>query len=205
MGDADDQRTLPPYWLVHALTWPARIDQWSLARAALVWAPALEEALPRAARDVRYVAQAYHQRHGGSVVFFSDLEAFLEGEDTSWRERRTEPRVALDQLLHGDLAVPSLLLLISRYAHRILTLNPRTPALDAHDRDVGATASPAWQREAVRQAVTLQLAADWPAHIRRLIDEGRLRPLASPAPVGAQVSSEPSFGSVGHAILPPPD
>jgi hypothetical protein len=158
MGDAEDQPELPPYWLVHALTWPARIDQWSLARAALVWAPSLETALPRAARDVRHVAEAYHQDHGGSVVFFSDLDAYLTREDTSWRERRTEPRAALDQLLHGDLAVPSLLLLISRFAHRILA---------------DATTPPSWQREAVRQAVALQLAADWPAHIRRLIDEGR--------------------------------
>ncbi len=203
MGDAGNQLELPPYWLVHALTWPARIDQWSLARAALVWAPALEEALPRAARDVRYVAQAYHQHYGGSVVFFSDLDAFLEREDTSWRERRTEPRAALDQLLHGDLAVPGLLLLISRYAHRILGLSPHTPALDTRDAD--ATRDAAWQREAVRQAIALQLAVDWPAHIRCLIDEGRLTPPASPASVGDRVSREPSSGSVGHSVLPPPD
>lgn len=177
MGDADDQLELPPYWLVHALTWPARIDQWSLARAALVWAPALEGTLPRAARDVRYVAQTYHQHHGGSVLFFSDLEAFLETEGTSWRERRTEPRAALDQLLHGDLAVPALLLLISHYAHEILALSPSAPALGTCD--AGATPALAWQREAVRQAIALQLAVDWPAHIRRLIDEGRLAPRAS--------------------------
>jgi hypothetical protein len=158
MGDAEDERALPPYWLVHALTWPVRIDEWSLARAALVWAPPLEASLPPSARDVRDVAEAYHEHHSGSVVFFSDLEAFLEREGTSWRERRTEPRVALDHLLHGDLAVPSLLLLISRYAHKIIA---------------DAAAAPSWQREAVRRALALQLAADWPAHIRRLIDEGR--------------------------------
>lgn len=173
MDDADDDLVeLPPYWLVHALTWPARIDQWSLARAALVWAPALDGTLPRAAQEVRQVAEAYHQRNGGSVVLFSDLEAFLD-EDTDWRERRIEPRAAVDELLHEDLAMPSLLLLISRYAHRIVALNPRAAALDARDRVASGTASPAWQREAVRQALALQLAVDWPAHIRRLIGEGR--------------------------------
>ena len=194
MGDAEDQLELPPYWLVHALTWPPRIDQWSLARAALVWAPALEGELPRAARDVRHVAEAYHQHYGGSVVLFSDLDAFLESEETSWRERRTEPRAALDQLLHGDLAVPSLLLLISRYAHTILTLTAPTPAPDTDN--TGAPTSTAWQREAVRQAVALQLAADWPAHVRRLIDEGRLTPPpASLASVSEQESGEPGPGS----------
>src|SRR5947199_332687 len=151
MGEAGDQLQLPPYWLVHALSWPARIDEWSLARAALVWVPALAGALPRAARDVRHVAQAYHQNHGGSVVFFSDLEAFLEKDHSGWRERRTEPREALDQILHGDLAVPGLLLLISRYAHRILTLDPRAPILGTGD--AAAAPNPAWQREAVRGAI----------------------------------------------------
>lgn len=174
MGDADDQLEAPPYWLVHALTWPARIDQWSLARAALVWAPALAGALPRAARDVRHVAEAYHKQHGGGVVFFSDLDAFLRSEQTSWRERRTDPRAALDQILDADLAVPGLLLLISRYAHRILAFNPRTPPRETGD--AGVRSDPAWQREAVRRAIALQLAADWPAHIRRLIEEGRLTP-----------------------------
>ena len=162
MGDADDQRGLPPYWLVHALTWPARIDRWSLARAALVWVPALAGPLPRAARDVRYVAEAYHHAHGGSVVFFSDLDGFLDEQGTSWRERRTEPRAALDQLLQGDPTVPTLLLLISWYAHKILSRNPRAPT-----SGTGATPIPAWQREAVRQAITLQLAADWPRVARQ--------------------------------------
>ena len=193
MGDAEDQLELPPYWLVHALTWPARIDQWSLARAALVWAPALEGPLPRAARDVRYVAQTYHQHYGGSVLFFSDLEAFLETEGTSWRERRTEPGAALDQLLHGELAVPVLLLLISHYAHEILALDPRAPTPGT--REAGATPAPAWEREAVRQAIALQLAVDWPAHIRRLIDEGRLVQLGSsrdesdPSPQGIRLQT----------------
>ena len=42
--------------------------------------------------------------------------------------------------------------------------------------DAGVRSGPAWQREAVRRAIALQLAADWPAHIRRLIEEGRLTP-----------------------------
>lgn len=176
MDDAVDQLEPPPYWLIHALTWPARIDQWSLARTALVWVPALAGPLPRAAQDVRYVAEVYHQRHGGSVVFFSDLDAFLEEEGTSWRERRTDPQAALDHLLNGDLAVPGLLLLISWYAHKILAHNPRTPTPDPRSAD--ATPAPAWQREAVRQAIALQLAVDWPAHMQRLTDEGQLTPPA---------------------------
>jgi hypothetical protein len=158
MGDVGDQFELPPFWLVHALTWPARIDQWSLARAALVWVPALAGPLPRAAADVRYVAGVYHQVYGGSVVFFSDLDGLLDEERTSWRERRTDPREALDQLLQGDLTVPTLLLLISWYAHKVLTRNPRAPTSGTY-----ATPIPAWQREAVRQAIALQLAADWPS------------------------------------------
>ena len=166
MGDISDLFQPPPYWLVHALTWPARIDQSRLARAALVWVPPLAGPLPRAAQDVRYVADAYCEAHGGGVIFFSDLDAFLDEEGTSWRERRTEPGVALDQTLNGDLAVPGLLLLISWYAHQILASSPRTSPDDTHD---GATTpTPAWEREAVRQAIALQLAADWPAHIRRL-------------------------------------
>lgn len=183
MGDAGDQLELPPYWLVHALTWPARIDQWNLARAALVWAPALAGALPRAVRGVREVAQTYHQRHGGKVVFFSDLEALLKEEGSNWSERRTEPRAALDQLLHGDLAVPGLLLLISRYAHRILAGNPQTATVETR---AAMPSHPVWEREAVREAIALQLVADWPAHIRRLIGEGRLTPSASLAPARDQ-------------------
>ena len=181
VGDAGDQLQPPPYWLVHALTWPARIDQWSLARAALVWVPPLAGPLPRAARDVRHVADAYREAHGGSVIFFSDLDAFLDEEGTSWRERRTDPRDALDQALHGNLAVPGLLLLISWFAHQVLARNPRTPTRDTPD--AATTPRPAWQREAVRQAIALQLAADWPAHIQRLT------PAAAPPPPALDIEA----------------
>jgi hypothetical protein len=161
---------------------------------------------------VRHVAQAYHRHYGGSVVFFSDLEGFLVEEETSWRERRTEPRAAVDQLLNGDLAVPSLLLLVSRYAHGILSLNPRAPVLraaDARDADAAAGGHGApvsgWRREAVRQAIALQLAVDWPAHVRRLAEEGRLEPRVSPAPAAAgdQRIGEAGCGPVGDAAALP--
>lgn len=169
MGDGD-LLELPPYWLVHALTWPARIDQWSLARAALVWVPSVTGSLPRAARDVQHVAEVYHQVYDGNVVFFSDLDGFLDEEGTSWRERRTDPRLALDQLLNGELTVPGLLLPIGWHAHKILTEDGRTSAGDVDD--AAGVPVPAWRREAVRQAIALQLAIDWPAHIRRLIEQG---------------------------------
>ena len=159
---------------------------------------------------MRYVAQAYHQHYGGSVVFFSDLEAFLEEEGTSWRERRTDPRAALDQLLHGHLTVPVLLLLVSRYAHRILARDPRTPApgTGTGDGDGDTRPDPAWQREAVRQAIAVQLAVDWPAHIRHLIEEGRVTPPAVAASGGEQgrseQGSEPESGGAGDPPDPPP-
>lgn len=172
MGDTGVQLALPPFWLIHALTWPPRIDQWSLARAALVWVPSAAGPLPRAARDVRHVAEVYHQVHSGSVVFFSDLDDFLDEEGTSWSERRTDPHLALDQLL-DEMTVPSLLLPIGWHAHQILT-GGRASADPGED--MGAEPVPAWRREAVRRAIALQLAADWPAHIRRLSEQGRLAP-----------------------------
>jgi hypothetical protein len=185
MGDGGDRlETAPPYWLVQALTWPTRVGDWSLARAAFVWAPSLAGPLPRAARDVQYVAEVYHQVRGGAVVFFSDLDGFLDEEGTSWSERRTDVRAALDQLMHGALAVPGLLLLIGRRAHRILADSGHRPTLHGPDEpdspsgpDGGAEPpSPAWEREAVREAVALQLAIDWPAHIRRVAEERRPAP-----------------------------
>lgn len=175
MGDTGDQLELPPYWLVHALTWPPRIDQWSLARAAFVWAPSVAGPLPRAARDVQHVAEVYHEVHDDNVVFLSDLDGFLVEEGTSWRERRTDPRLALDQLLNGELAVPGLLLPIGWHAHEILAANGGASSREADDAGVGAATVPAWRREAVRRAIALQLAADWPAHMRRLAEEGRWR------------------------------
>lgn len=174
MGDTGVQLALPPFWLIHALTWPPRIDQWSLARAALVWVPSAAGPLPRAARDVRHVAEVYHQVHSGNVVFFSDLDDFLDEEGTSWSERRTDPRLALDQLLDDELTVPSLLLPIGWHAHKILTESVRT-SVDPGD-EPGDAPVPAWHREAVRQAIALQLAADWPAHIQRLSEQGRFAP-----------------------------
>jgi hypothetical protein len=185
MGDTGVQLELPPYWLIHALTWPPRIDQWSLARAALVWVPSAAGPLPRAARDVRHVAEVYHQVYNGDVVFFSDLDGFLDEEGTSWSERRTDPRVALDQLLSDELNVPSLLLPIGWHAHKILTDSGR--ASSNQDDDSDAAPIPAWRREAVRRAIALQLVADWPAHIRRLSEEGRLGPPILDGPEGMQL------------------
>ena len=180
MDATGEQYGPPPYWLVHALTWPARIDDWSLARAAFVWAPSLAGPLPRAARDVQHVAEVYHQVHGGTVVFFSDLDRFLVEEETSWRERRTDPRAALDHLLNGDLAVPGLLLLIGRRAHKILADDGRAAA---HDEAGSGPPFPAWEREAMRRAIGLQLVVDWPAHVRRLAEAGPRTPARPTLPL----------------------
>jgi hypothetical protein len=161
VGETDD--LIAPYWLVQALPWPIEAGGWSLAHAAFALAPALAGPQPRDARDVLYVADTYHQIHGGRVVFFSDLAGFLDEEETGWRERRTDPQRGLRQLRHGDQAPPGLLLAVGRRAHTILADTPRA-------QTAGGGTSPsrrfhAWERSAIREAVALQLAADWPTRI----------------------------------------
>ncbi len=167
--DAAVDLLCPWYWLVSGLEWQG---DGGLAEAAMAVAPGMipRDALSHDARQVLGCADLYSRKHGQCVLFFSDLTHMFTEAGTSWSRLGVDWQRALRELSTGES--PVMLLTVSERAH-ISICNPaiRPPTITP---DGGTHEAADDDRELVRQAITQQLAADWPPYMQSIIDAGRL-------------------------------
>jgi hypothetical protein len=115
------------------------------------------------------VRTCYARKHGLRVVFFSDLGRMFTRVGTSWNELGVDYERALGEL-HGEWLPAMLLTITERMCLPIC--DPVVPLSTVTHAETGET--PPSDCELARQAITRQLASDWPAHIQRLLDTGRI-------------------------------
>jgi hypothetical protein len=159
------------YWLVSGLDWQG---DGPTAEAAAAVAPAVipRDAVSHDAFQVLARAGLYARMHGLRVAFFSDLTRMFTKAGTSWTQLGVDYENALRELHDGSF--PVMFLTISEQMYLAICDPATSHATGAArlDRDE----APPFDRELARQAITWQLASDWPAYMQRLLDTGRISP-----------------------------
>jgi hypothetical protein len=159
----------PSCWLVSGLEWHG---DGPTAEAAAAVAPAMipRDAVSHDAFQVLGCADLYARMHGLRVVFFSDLTRLFTKAGTSWTQLGVDYENALRELHDGSF--PAMFLTISEQMYLAICDPGTSHATGAArlDRDE----APPFDRELARQAITRQLAGDWPAYMHRLIAAGRV-------------------------------
>ena len=161
----------PEYWLIFGLEWTGSAG---MAEAAYAIAPGVipRHMLGEDASQILEFADLYVGKRGGRAVFFSDLTRMFADAGRSWADLGVDWEAALAELQSGPF--PALYLTISQRAHVYIC--------DAATRLViygpgGKEERTEAERDLVRQALARQLAADWSAYVRSLIDAGKIRPV----------------------------
>jgi hypothetical protein len=127
------------------------------------------DALSHDAFQVLGCADLYARKHAHRVVFFSDLTRMFTKAGTSWTQLGVAYQNALRELHDGKFPTMFLTITERRY---LAICDPAVPQSTATHSKTGET--PPSDRELARQAITRQLASDWPAYMQRLIDTGRV-------------------------------
>jgi hypothetical protein len=103
------------------------------------------------------------------VIFFSDLTRMFADVGTSWCQLGVDWERALRELHDGSF--PAVFLTISERAYHCICIPAAGSAVltqavtrEAIDQD----------RDLVRQAITRQLATNWPAYMQTIIAAGRV-------------------------------
>jgi hypothetical protein len=167
-GDnAADEVADPAYWLVCGLEWAS---EGLTAEAAVAVAPGLvpRDVLSHHAYQVLGCADLYARKHGERVVFLSDLTRMFAMAGTSWAQLGVDWMAALQELRSGRF--PAMFLTISERAYSLSC----QPAAGSSAAYLGSDDAEAGERQLARQAVARQLAADWPAYVRSMIESGRI-------------------------------
>jgi hypothetical protein len=138
------------------------------AEAAAAVAPAMipRDAVSHDAFQVLGCADLYARMHGLRVVFFSDLTRLFTKAGTSWTQLGVDYENALRELHDGSF--PAMFLTISEQMY-LAICDPVGVQPAATSLEIGEEPS---DRDLVRQAITWQLASDWPAYVQRLIEVG---------------------------------
>jgi hypothetical protein len=162
---SDTTRLLAPsYWLVAALDWPVGRD---VAEAAWAIAPGLisRDGVTADAHQILGCADLYADAHSTRTVFFSDLTRLCTETGTSWANLGIDWQAALNELHAGPY--PELMLTVTERAYLLICDSSTEPAEPSHP----------WtghERELLREVITDELTAAWPAYIHSLIQAGRL-------------------------------
>jgi hypothetical protein len=164
-GSESTRLFAPSYWLVAALDWPAGRE---VAEAAWAIAPDLisRDAMTTGACKILGCTDLYAQAHSTRTVFFSDLTGMFTDAGTSWANLGVDCQVALDEFHAGPY--PELMLTVTERAYLLICDSSTEPAEPSH----------AWaghERELLREVITDELTAAWPAYMNSLIQAGRLR------------------------------
>lgn len=164
-----DELLHPAYWLVSGLEWTGPGD---MAETAVAVVPGMipRDAISHDAYQVLGTADLYASKHDRRVIFFSDLTRMFADAGTSWSAVGVDWERALQELRDGPF--PAMFLTISDRAHLYICNPARRLLVYASD---GVEEASDQERELVRQAITQQLAADWPPYMQSLIDTGRVR------------------------------
>jgi hypothetical protein len=155
----------PAYWLVAALDWPTGTD---VAEAAWAIAPGLvpRDTVTADAHQILGCADLYADAHSTRTVFFSALTRMFTDAGTSWAKLDVDWQAALDELHAGPY--PELMLTVTERVH-LLICDPSTEPVEPNHPWAGH------ERELLREVITDELTAAWPAYIDSLIQTGRLR------------------------------
>jgi hypothetical protein len=161
----------PGYWLVAGLEWPGCSG---IAEAAFAVAPEMipRDHLGHDAYQVLGCSDLYADKHGTRVVFFSDLTRMFATTGQSWVALGVDWQAALRELKEGPY--PAMFLTINERAHLLIC-----DAAAGHaqaDQDSGLDRV-GYEREAVGQAVTDKLTADWRGYVNGLVKSGRVSPV----------------------------
>jgi hypothetical protein len=165
-----DELLYPTDWLVSGLQWQGGGPT---AEAAAAVAPAMipRDAVSHDAFQVLGCADLYASKHAHRVVFFSDLTRMFTQAGTSWTQLGVDFQNALREL-HGG-SFPALFLTTTERMY-LTFCDAATSQLTGVQPEKGEALTP--DRELARQAITRQLASDWPAYMQRLLDTGRISP-----------------------------
>jgi hypothetical protein len=166
---AADELLNPAYWLVVGLEWQG---DGVMAEPAVAIAPGTipRDVVSHDTYQVLSCADLYARKHGQRVIFFSDLTRMFATAGTSWSQLGVDWEAALRELREGPF--PAMYLTISEHAY-LLICNPASQLMLLTPGQAEAAAQD--ERELVRQAITRQLASDWPSYMHGIIDAGRIR------------------------------
>lgn len=167
--DGTGELTRPPYWLVSALPWPGG----DLAEGAIAVAPPVipREGLPGHAWQILASADVYAKARRSRVIFFSDLTRALTRDGTSWAALGIDWEHGLRDIEDGRL--PALILTVTERACAFICNPAVSVRLYSATGDTAETGD--YERDLVRDAITRQLAADWPPFMRRVIGAAQPR------------------------------
>jgi hypothetical protein len=166
-GAALAELLYPSYWLVSGLEWQG---DGPTAEAAAAVAPAMipHGAVSYDAFQVPCCADPHARKHGLRVVFFSDLTRMFTKAGISWTQLGLAYENALRELNSG--LFPAMFLTISERMYMAICDAATSQSAAPH---LEAGVAPTSDRELARQAITRQLASDWPAYMQSLIDADR--------------------------------
>ena len=166
---ATDELLYPKYWLVSGLEWHGGGPT---AEAAAAVAPGIipRVSLSHDALQVLGCAELYARKHGQRVIFFSDLSRIFAQAGTSWSRLGVDWERALRELHDGSF--PAVFLAVSERAYHCICVPAAGSPVLTQVVTGGAIDD---ERELVRRAIARQLARDWPAYMRTIIDAGHVR------------------------------
>ncbi len=152
-----DELLRPGFWLAWGLDCPGG----TTAEAVIAVAPSLipRDTLSYSAQQILGCADLYAQRRPERIVLFSDLTRLLTAAGESWEGLRVDWEAGLRELEDGPF--PGIFLSVSEHAY--LAICDPAPGSWTDDRAF------------IREAITRQLEADWPALIQDAIEAGRVR------------------------------
>jgi len=164
----------PSYWLVYGLDWPATGGDFRESVIAFAPSSTVRASLSLDALDVLEVADAFRLQLGLRTVFFSDLTLWLFKHGSSWGERWTDWEAGWKDIVDRSGA-PAMYLGLSQLAH-LIVCDASELGVTLHFTDGSPSRRvSAAERAAVRSDIEQELSRTWPAYIRNLVADGRLR------------------------------
>lgn len=178
--DTDVEQLLahPRYWLMFALPWPTADQDVDMAEAAYAIAPQTvpdrqRDRMLSDAVDLLGFTEVYAREHPGRrVVWLSDVTRWLEWEKgLSWSALGVDWEDALTELSAQPLL--GMFMTISCRAHLHMVNTARQCTLHHTDGQPSEVLTDD-ERNAVHEALTTKLKADWPVYIRDMLRSGHL-------------------------------